>query len=538
MKSMTKGTAIGFLVVFFLCSSIYLHAQTKMKVKPNVIVILTDDVGYGDISCYGGKDIYTPNIDYLASHGVRFTNGHAAASTCTPSRYSILTGQYAFRNKQAHILPGSAPLIIAPERTTLGKIFQRAGYNTAAIGKWHLGLGPDPGGADWNGVIKPGPDEVGFDYSFIIPATPDRVPCVYVENHHVYHLDHRDPIMVSYQHPVGNLPTGTKDPQLLWMKTSPGQGHLGTIINGISRIGWMSGGRSAWWVDSTISQVMTDKVVNFIKENRHHPFFIYFACHDVHVPRVPDHRFAGKSGMGPRGDELLEMDWGVGRVLQALKQYHLTKNTMIIFSSDNGPVLDDGYQDGAVEGAEHPKVMTGVSDLNHERFGTAVSPHRPAGPFSGGKYSIMEGGTRVPFITYWPGVIKPAVSDALVCQVDLLHSFAHLLGERLVDDDGPDSFNLLNTFLGRSKTGRKILVEQGPTLALVEGNWKYIEPHRGPALLKLVNIASGLSMEPQLYDLETDSTESDNLAPQYPERVKEMAATLKKIEAEAASRPE
>lgn len=537
MNLITKNAGISCLAMLFLFSSLSLHAQTKTKPKPNVIIILTDDVGYGDVSCYGGKDIYTPNIDYLASHGVHFTNGHAAASTCTPSRYSILAGQYAFRNKQAHILPGSAPLIISTERMTLGKIFQRAGYRTAAIGKWHLGLGPAPGGADWNGVIKPGPVEVGFDYSFIIPATPDRVPCVYVENHHVYHLDPKDPITVSYEHPVGYLPTGDKYPRLLWMKTSPGQGHLGTIINGISRIGWMSGGKSAWWVDSTISDVMTGKVVDFIKENRHHPFFIYFACHDVHVPRVPDHRFVGKSGMGPRGDELLEMDWCVGRVREALKKYHLTDNTLIVFSSDNGPVLNDGYQDGAVEGAAHPKVAAGISDLSHERFGEAVPPHNPAGPFSGGKYSMLEGGTRVPFIVYWPGVTKPAVSDALVCQVDLLSSFAHLLGEKLVDDEGPDSYNLLNTFLGKSKTGRKMLVEQGPTLALVEGDWKYIEPHEGPALLKSVNIASGLSMEPQLYDLRTDSAERINLASKYPERIKEMAAALKKIKTEEISRP-
>ncbi|HEY6083675.1 MAG TPA: sulfatase-like hydrolase/transferase, partial [Chitinophagaceae bacterium] len=251
------GCLIGALC-FLTCSA--LQAQRKSSPKPNVIIILSDDVGYGDVSCYGGVSINTPNIDRLATRGLRFTNGHASASTCTPSRYSILTGQYAWRKRGTDILPGSASLIIPTDRATLGTLFQQAGYHTAAIGKWHLGLG-SAAGPDWNGLIKPGPNEVGFDYSFLIPATPDRVPCVYVENHHVVNLDPKDPISVSYQHPVGSLPTGREAPDRLKMKTSPGQGHLGTIINGISRIGWMSGGRSAWWTDSTISDVMTGKTI-------------------------------------------------------------------------------------------------------------------------------------------------------------------------------------------------------------------------------------------------------------------------------------
>ncbi len=525
------GCLMGAL--FFL-TGIAAQAQKKPSPKPNVIIILSDDVGYGDVSCYGGISIHTPNIDRLAGRGLRFTNGHASASTCTPSRYSILTGQYAWRKKGTDILPGSAPLVIPTDRATLGTLFQQAGYHTAAIGKWHLGLGP-AAGPDWNGIIKPGPNEVGFDYSFLIPATPDRVPCVYVENHHVVNSDPKDPITVSYRHPVGSLPTGKEAPDQLKMKTSPGQGHLGTIINGISRIGWMSGGRSAWWTDSTISDVMTGKTIEFIKKNQHHPFFIYFASHDIHVPRVPDHRFVGKSGMGPRGDEILELDWEVGRLLQTLKKLRLEKNTLIIFSSDNGPVLDDGYQDDAVEGAAHPTITRSISDLDHEMFGTGLA-HRPAGPYSGGKYSILDGGTRVPFIACWPGIIKPGASHALICQVDLLASFANFLGEKLNTADGPDSFDLWNTLLGKSKEGRKNLVEQGPTLALVEGDWKYIEPHPGPALLKLVNIQSGLSLQPQLYDLKTDTAEKNNLAAQYPGMVKKMAAELEQIKTAGRSR--
>lgn len=522
----------------FLLAALPLRAQQPRPAyqrPPNVIIFYTDDLGYGDLSCYGGAHIHTPNIDYLADHGIRFTNGHAAASTCTPSRFSILTGEYAFRKKGTNILPGNAALVVPTDRMVLGKVFQQAGYHTAAIGKWHLGLGPS-GGPDWNGVIKPGPCELGFDYSFLIPATPDRVPTVFVQNHHVYHLDPKDPITVSYRHPVGDLPTGQADPQLMKMRSSPGQGHLGTIINGIARIGFMSGGRSAWWTDSTISQVMTGQLLHFIRANRSHPFFVYFACHDVHVPRVPAHPFVGKSGMGPRGDEILEADWEVGQVLKTLREEHLTDNTLIVFSSDNGPVLDDGYQDGAVAGAAHPGMPRMPSDLEGQKRFSTETPHVPAGPLSGGKYSILDGGTRVPFITYWPGHIHPAVSGALVSQVDLVASFAALLHVPLGYQDAVDSKNMLSVFLGQSNQGRRRLVEQGGTLALVEGDYKYIKPHKGPQVFKQVNIATGFSLDPQLYDLKTDIGEHHNLAAQDTARVARMARELKAIQLAGRSR--
>ena len=166
---------------------------------PNIVLIYADDVGYGDISCYGATRVQTPNLDKLASGGLRFTNAHASSATCTPSRYSLMTGQYAWRRKDTHILPGDAPLLIRPGQTTLPSILRQTGYRTAAVGKWHLGLGS--GDVDWNGDIQPGPNDVGFDYSFILPATLDRVPCIFVENHRVVNLDPKDPIRVSYQKP-------------------------------------------------------------------------------------------------------------------------------------------------------------------------------------------------------------------------------------------------------------------------------------------------------------------------------------------------
>ncbi len=326
--------------------------------KPNIVLIYADDVGFGDLQCYGGSRVQTPNVNRLAEEGVRFVNGYATSATCTPSRFSILTGEYAFRRKGTGVLPGNAPLIIMPGSMTLPAILQHAGYITAAIGKWHLGLGPKDRELDWNGEIKPGPLEVGFDHCFIIPATPDRVPCVYVQDHRVFNLDPSDPIRVSYRQPLpGEVTYKTIDHGKLQMVSS--EGHNAAVINGIGRIGYMTGGKAAMWKDDEMEEVLAKQAVAFIEKEKDHPFFLYYASHDVHVPRVPNKRFVGRTGMGPRGDELAEFDWAVGRILQTLDRLKLTDNTLVILSSDNGPVLDDGYADDA-----------------NEKLGD----HKPAGP--------------------------------------------------------------------------------------------------------------------------------------------------------------
>ena len=492
------------VLLFFLFLSVLAYAQQK----PNVIFIYADDLGYGDLSCYGATKIHTPNIDRLSKAGLRFTNAHSSSATCTPSRYALMTGTYPWRKSGTAILPGDAALIIPTDKISLPSLFQKNGYKTGIVGKWHLGLG-DAVAKNWNGPIKPGPNEVGFGYSFIFPATADRVPTVFMENGNVIGLDSTDPISVDYVKKIGNDPTGKEHPELLKMQSSPNHGHDNTIVNGIGRIGFMSGGHTARWTDEEMPLTFLEKAKQFIGQNKQQPFFLYYSLTEPHVPRMPSTMFKGKSGLGFRGDAILQLDWAVGEILNEVDRLGLGKNTLIIFSSDNGPVLDDGYQDEAV---------------------TKINGHRPLGSLRGGKYSAFEGGTRVPFITYWPGKIKPGVSDALVCQIDFLASFSSMLKTNLPKEEAKDSENVLAALLGTSGKGRQVLVQQGGALSIVKDGWKYIAPGSGPRLLALTNIESGNSPAPQLYNLKQDLGEQNNLAAKYPEKVKELAqllATLK-----------
>ncbi|MES2003280.1 MAG: sulfatase-like hydrolase/transferase [Bacteroidota bacterium] len=489
-----------FLFAFF---AVTVFAQQK----PNIILIYADDLGYGDLSCYGATRIHTPNIDRLAKNGLRFTDAHCTSATCTPSRYALMTGQYPWRKKGTGVLPGDAALIIPTDKTTLPSLFQKAGYQTGIVGKWHLGIG-NAVEKDWNGELKPGPNETGFGYSFIFPATADRVPTVFVENHSVVALDADDPIQVDYQKKVGNDPTGKEHPELLKMLASPGQGHNQTIVNGIGRIGFMSGGKKARWSDEELSFTFLSKAKSFIETHKNKPFFLYFACTEPHVPRMPATIFKGKSELGYRGDAILQLDWTVGEIMKQVEQLGLAKNTIILFSSDNGPVLDDGYQDEAV---------------------TKLNGHTPAGLLRGGKYSAYEGGTRIPWIISWPGNITPGVSAAKISQIDLVASFAKMLRMPIPAGDATDSENILDALLGKSAKGREILIEQGGALAIVKGNWKLIEPRNGAAKDMLTNTELANLPQPQLYDLANDIGEKNNVASKYPELVKELTALLEKI---------
>ncbi|HEY3392519.1 MAG TPA: arylsulfatase [Lacipirellulaceae bacterium] len=492
------------LIYLLALAIVFLTTAVESAERPNIVLIYADDLGYGDVGCYGATAVRTPNIDQIANEGMRFTDAHSAAATCTPSRYAMLTGQYAWRRKGTGILPGDAPLIIEPGRTTLASMLKDAGYSTGVVGKWHLGLGV--GRPDWNGEIKPGPLEIGFDYCFIIPATGDRVPCVYVENHRVASLDPSDPIQVSYNRKVGDEPTGAERPDLLRMKLH--HGHDQTIVNGISRIGYMTGGKAARWVDEDMADVITGKAIEFMQRHRDKPFFLYFAAHDIHVPRVPHGRFQGATAMGPRGDAIAQFDWCVGQVTNALDELGLADNTLLILTSDNGPVLNDGYLDDAAE---------------------RVGDHRPSGPLRGGKGSLFEGGTRVPLLVRWPARVRAGSSGALVCQIDLIASLARLVGENLDASTAPDSTDVLPALLGQAEVGRDALVEQAAGLALRQGHWKFIGSRRGPPVNPNTRTETGASAGPQLYNLENDLAETRNLAMQHPERVAELSRLLDRI---------
>ena len=479
--------------------------------KPNIILIYADDLGYGDVGCYGATAVKTPHVDRLATEGLRLTGGYSAAATCTPSRYALMTGEYAFRKKGTGILPGDAAMILPTGRATLPSILRKAGYATGIVGKWHLGLGAGGALIDWNGEIKPGPREAGFAESFIMAATGDRTPCVYIDGGKIAGLSPSDPIAVSYGKPFPGEPTGVSERDRLKMDWS--HGHNNAVVNGIGRIGFSRGGKSALWKDEDMADTFNRKGVGFIERHREHPFFLYFATHDIHVPRVPHARFVGTTTMGPRGDAIVQFDACVGELLATLDRLELAANTLVILTSDNGPVLDDGYKDDAVR---------------------KLGGHRPAGPLRGGKSSIWEGGTRVPFVVRWPARVKPGVSDAIVSQVDLCSTLAALCGQTLAPDDAPDSINVLPALLGDSPEGREHVLEHAGKVAIRKGPWKFIpgaEKGGKPASTKPAEKGGDA-----LYDLSKDAAETTNLAGQHPEVAEQLSKELEHLRERGRSR--
>lgn len=463
--------------------------------RPNVIIVIADDLGFGDVSAYGSQTIHTPNIDRLANGGVCFNNGYATSATSTPSRYGMLTGHYPWRNVKARILQGDAPLLIGVDEYTLPKMMSSAGYATGAIGKWHLGMGT--GVVDWNTTITPGAREVGFDYSCIIAATNDRVPTVYVENGRVVGLDPSDPIEVNYKQKFEGEPNAIDNPELLKMQWS--HGHNQAVVNGIPRIGYMKGGESARWVDEDMADYFSDKVKTFVSEHKNEPFFLYYGLHEPHVPRAPHSRFVGATDMGPRGDAIVEADWCVGELLKHLEKEGILENTLIFFTSDNGPVLDDGYKDQAVE-----------------RLGN----HKPTGGLRGGKYSLFDAGTHVPLFVYWKGKVQPVRSDAIFCQMDIMASLAAMLGVDI--PEGLDTQNYLDVMLGKSQQGRdELVLEADMRLMLRSGKWAFIPPYKGKER-NLTGNELGNGAEYMLFDMEADPNQTTNVATSHPDVVKQL----------------
>jgi len=485
--------------------------QTQPALKPNIVIIYGDDVGYGDVGAYGSKMIPTPNIDRLAAEGLRFTDGHCAASTCSPSRYSLLTGRHGFRD-DVGILPPNAPMSISTGILTLPKLLKQAGYHTAVIGKWHLGLGQQGVDTDWNGDVKPGPLEIGFDFSLLLPSTNDRVPCVYLLGHRVVNLDPSDPLYVGRSRAEvdkpgsTSYPDGKTNPETMTYVKNSSPGHDNSVINGIGRIGYMAGGKAALWNDETMADEFVKQARKYIATHKDKPFFLYFAASDIHAPRTPHPRFQGTTALGPRGDAMVQFDWTTGEILKALEEHGLTGNTLVIFSSDNGPVYDDGYADGTT-------VKPWTTDVDRGHDGSGI--------YRGGKYQIYEGGTRVPLIVRWPGRIKPGVSDALVNQIDFIASFAAMFHLELPENEATDSRNTLAAFLGEDPVGLDFMLEEAPSFrrALRRGDWKYLSSTKTPE--------RKWGKDAELYNLKDDPGESKNVLADHPEKAAELEKEIK-----------
>lgn len=458
-------------------------------------MILADDVGWGDAGCYGATKVKTPNIDRLAREGQRFENGHASAAVCTPTRYSILTGQYAWRQNGAGlgkgVANGDSPLLIPTDMTTAQGLLRQAGYRTGIIGKWHLGFGLTK--PDYNEELRPGPLEIGFQEFFGIPATNDRIPTVFVRDHRVAGLDPADPIQYTYN-----------------KQEAESQG-MSAWAAGINRIGWAKGGKSAWWKDTEIAENHTSEAIKFLERNKDNKFFLYLAPHQVHAPKIPSPRFAGSSGLGARADLLNELDACVGEILQTLDRLNLAKDTLIIYSSDNGAYVND------------------------------ESGHRPTGPFRGIKSQLWEGGHRVPFIVRWPARIQPGVSTDLVSTIDVPATICAAAGIALPKDSLPDSFNLLPSLLVEKNAPKRdyLIVQSGNgDLAVCSGPWKYIpnlavadgwkSPKKGPQTPD----------RPGLFDLSKDPGETKNLVEEQAAEAQRLADLLAKAKSTTVTRPE
>ena len=512
--------AAAGLGVFFALDRPALAAPVPLK--PNIVLILADDLGYGDLGCYGATKIKTPNMDRLAADGLRFTQGYAPSSTCTPSRFSLMTGEYAWRQKDRKnsILDGDAPLCIEPGRLTLPAMLHQAGYQTGIVGKWHLGLGDGETPVNFNQEIKPGPLETGFDYCYIIPATVDRVPNVWIENHRVVGLDPADPITVSYVTNISDEPTGWEHPELLKQKAD--KQHSGTIINGISRIGFMKGGQSARFKDEELAITVAKKSVEFIEQHKDKPFFLEAALFEPHVPRVAGSNFVGSSECGIRGDVIQQIDWETGEIMKALKRLKLETNTLVILSSDNGAILFDGYYDHSFE------------DLNG---------HQPTGGLRGWKYLVFEGGCRVPLIARWPDQIKPRVTDQMFNLVDCLATFAGITGQQVAKAIAPDSLDLSAVLMETTTNQLRdntVLHGLSDTLALRLGDWKYIPTN---AKIKVTGMGKGANAadkrfganhitQPMLFNLANDPGEKTNLLAKYPQKAVELQKRLAAIKNE------
>lgn len=452
--------------------------------KPNIVYILADDLGYGDLQCYGESAIPTPHIDELAKEGVRFSDAHSPSAVCTPTRYSVLTGRYSWRSRlKESVLGGHSEPLIEPERLTVPSFLKENGYETACIGKWHLGLGWGKDGEefDYQQPITGGPTELGFDYFYGIPASLDMPPYCFIENDRT----------------VG-IPSVEKEPK---------------DFSQAGRTGLMTPG----WKDEEVNETLTQKAESYIsdhvKSKQNLPFFMYFPVTGPHTPWLATEQFRGKSGVGPRGDMIMELDATVGRIIKTLKDLNEWDNTLLIFTSDNGP---------------HPATEE-----------ITIHGHKPAGDLRGQKADIWEGGHRVPFIASWPGTIREGtVSDQMVCLVDLLATCADMINEPLPSEAGEDTLSMIPAFT-ENKSIRESVIHHSITgmFSIRRRDWKLIQgkgsggfgvQSKKDQLIGLPTQGRSVADHSpgQLYNINVDEAEQNNLYLQEPEIVEELTNEL------------
>lgn len=476
---------ISLLAALLLVPLAALHAADDKSAKPNIVIILADDLGYGDISCYGATKIKTPHIDQLAREGMKFTDAHTAASLCSPSRYGLMTGRYPWRLHRK-----GNDYSLEPGRLTLAAMLKAQGYRSAAIGKWHLGYS-----ADWNQLPITGPLEAGFDYHFGVPQNHNDHYRVFIENHDLVGRASGEAFRVVKGR---DFPEGVAQPR----------------------------------VDDQVSETLVTKALHFIAENRDRPFFLYFPSVVPHTHITPAARFRGTSQAGLYGDYIQELDDNVGRILETLDRLQLAGRTLVFFCSDNGGAPGDfkGTQDAKLNLASE---AGGVREKarSAKRDARALG-HITNGPWHDGKGTPFEGGHRVPFIARWPDRIPAGTtSDHLVCLTDFLATAAELVQCTLPETAGEDSFSFLPVLLGRPAAGaqRKTAFIQGDqndnAIAVRSGQWKLIESSN-----------SAKQRKHQLYNLASDPGEANDIAIAKPEVVQELAAALQKARADGRTR--
>lgn len=521
---------VGLSMAFSACNSTV--QAGKEPGKPNIVLIVADDLGYGDLGCYGATKIETPAMDQLAADGMRFTNAYASSSASSPSRYSILTGHYAWRTRlKNEVLRNFDKPLIEKERKTIASLLNENGYYTACIGKWHLGFewalkenAPDDADEsvfnswsseaqnyiDFSKPVKGGPVERGFDYFFGMAGSNNMHPYVYIENNLV--TEHPSEEQISYDH------------------------YAGTI-------------KAPNWDIKTVNQIVTHKAVDAIHEHfsirGETPLFLYFPTSAIHRPCLPTFT-KGKSKAGLRGDIIAELDWTVKEIVRALKENGAYENTLLIFTSDNGPRPGDPviwlnrYKNGNYENYHQDYFYDYDPEYANEngnmiwKNGWLTYGHKSAGDLRGFKIDAWEGGFRVPFIASWPNHINcGTINDNLICLSDLLATFTELVDNTLLENEGEDSYSFLsNLFDVKAPQVRKSLTiaggGSGVFVEITEG-WKLIEAAKPGGWGETFYPNGPSSLQPQLYNLTEDRKEQNNLYGQKPEKVAEMSAIIERV---------